>query len=356
MTEPRQERIHEPAPPPDAQWPPPRRKVSREELDKRLLAHIKWLKSEKKEGARFRSGEREDLSGERMPGVNLSGALLWFADLNGADLEKAELGGGDLVGANLSGANLQKANLSGTRLIGVSLREADLREAELSGAELFEANLSGADLRLANVASANLRKTQLFRTRGLYGPDRATSLGVVKGAEHAVYGHKHDFAHWALLRFLGTLHLFSASYIAFVAITVYATALRWHNQHVPIWHAWAREHDSWSDGLVRFFAGLVLRIPELPVQRHFGILLVAIGLLALATTLHALFCPEAIKEATETRWTRELNQPLIEYRSAMYHRFWVRYITLISFGLGGLYTLGYLLWRASRALWYLLTV
>ena len=92
-----------------------------------------------------------------------------------------------------------------------------------------------------------------------------------------------------------------------------------------------------------------------PVQRHFGVLLLAIALLALATTLHAIFCPEAVKEATETRWTRELNQPLIEYRSAMYHRIWVRYITPVSFTLGGAYTLLYLLWRAARALSFLLS-
>ena len=38
----------------------------------------------------------------------------------------------------------------------------------------------------------------------------------------------------------------------------------------------------------------------------------------------------------------------------MYSRPAIRYVTLLSFSLGGVYTLGYLLWRAFNALAFLL--
>jgi len=300
---------------------PARRKVSKEEIAARRDAHELWLKSGKEEDAQFDSGEDEDLSGADLGHVNLSRAKLKWA--------------------NLSGAELFEANLSGAALVRADLSKTLLRSANLSGAELHKATLDGADVSCASLVGAS----------GLFGRDRAGGLGTVKNAEWAVYSHKRDFAHWAILRFVGTLHLFSASYVVFIAVTIYATAMRWLNSHVGLLHEWADERGG---GPAAEIAALVARIPLLPVQRHFGVLLLATFLLAVAKTLHALFCPELIKEATETRWTRELNQPLIEYRSAMYSRFWVRYFTFVFFVLGGGYTLGYLVWRAARALWFLL--
>lgn len=356
---------------PDEGRAPTRRKVTREEISARLADHKLWLESGKQQGAQFVSGADEDLSGANLLHANLSEANLFHANLSEADLTVANLGGANLFQANLSRANLFNANLSGADLSGANLRGANLPGANLSGGKLSLANLSGAHLVWANLSGADLRNADLsganlivatlegadvhsavlVGVRGLFGRGRATNLATVKGAEWATYALKRDFAHWAVLRFIGALHLFSASYIVFIGITVYAAAMRWLNEHVQHWHEWAGEHAS---GSAAEFAALVGRIPMLPVQQHFGLLLLAIGLLAVATTLHTFFCPEAIKEATETRWTRELNQPLIEYRSAMYSRRLIRYLTLGSFALGGLYTLGYLLWRAWQALSFLL--
>ena len=88
--------------------------MTKEELDKVLESHKKWLDG--------------DCGGKR-------------ADLCGADLRGADLIGADLIGADLRGANLYGANLYG----------ADLRGADLSGADLI-----GADLRGANLCDADI--------------------------------------------------------------------------------------------------------------------------------------------------------------------------------------------------------
>lgn len=88
----------------------------REEINKTLKLHKKWLNEEK-------GGIRADLS---------------RANLSEADLSRA-----DLSGANLSIADLSGANLSGSDLFVVNLSRADLSAANLSGANLSGVNLSG---------------------------------------------------------------------------------------------------------------------------------------------------------------------------------------------------------------------
>lgn len=90
------------------------------DITKVIESHRKWLCGE--------CGDRADLSGTDLRGVNLRGT-----DLSGANLN----------GANLRGTDLSVANLNGTDLRGVDLSWADLSETDLSGADL-----SGADLKI----------------------------------------------------------------------------------------------------------------------------------------------------------------------------------------------------------------
>ena len=103
--------------------------MTKEELDKVLELHKKWLDGDK-------AGKR---------------AVLFGANLLGADLLGANLRGADLLGANLLGANLRGANLRGADLLDANLRGADLIYANLRGANLRGADLNGADLRGANI-------------------------------------------------------------------------------------------------------------------------------------------------------------------------------------------------------------
>ena len=79
-------------------------KMVKEELDAKLEAHVKWLKT------RFTynvEGARADLTG-----ADLTGADLTDADLTDADLTRADLTGADLTGADLTGADLTCADLN----------------------------------------------------------------------------------------------------------------------------------------------------------------------------------------------------------------------------------------------------
>ena len=102
--------------------------MEKEELDKIIASHDRWL---------------QDEGGKR-------------ADLSGANLIRADLRGTNLSEANLNRANLYEADLRGADLSEADLRGADLYEANLRGADLYEANLRGVNLHRADLEGANL--------------------------------------------------------------------------------------------------------------------------------------------------------------------------------------------------------
>jgi len=348
----------------------PPRKVTQEEIKQRLAEHKRWLESGEKSGAQFESDENEDLSGlkfhqailtrARLSYSHFAGAKFWHAKINLAELDESDLTGANLQSADLTDSQLEGAVLKGAHLSMAILCKANLMTANLTGADLHlahlqEAKLNDADLRGASVHRAyfdhaNVHGANLAGVRGLFGRDRASGLESVHGAEHARYGHPHDYADWSRLRFIRTLRIFAASYYAFIGISIYALSVRWYNDNVRNWHQWAAEHVGQT---TTHWPGLVQRIPTLPVARQFGFTLLAILLLAVASTVFVIRCPEPIKEATETRWTRELRNALIEYRSAMYSGFVSRYVCAACFLIGGLYTLGYIILKGYEALRFL---
>ena len=84
--------------------------------------------------------ERAQLTGAKIPKVNLREANLQFAGLNKADLRSA-----DLRDANLNDADLRGADLCSAVLRGAGLHDANLRDANLTEADLLGADLRGAD-------------------------------------------------------------------------------------------------------------------------------------------------------------------------------------------------------------------
>ena len=103
--------------------------MTKEDLNKILENHKIWLYC--KEG-----GQRANLKGADLVGINLSNV-----DLKGADLE-----GVNLRNANLKGTNLEHAHLKDANLINADLRNSNLRCADLRNVRLNRADLRGADI------------------------------------------------------------------------------------------------------------------------------------------------------------------------------------------------------------------
>lgn len=148
------------------------KKITQAELDELLKNHERWLDSldPANEAPRFfnseEQGQRADLSGLDLSGLDLKRANLAKADLSGANLEGAVLAYANLSEANLTGANLNNvdlgsANLRETHLENASIENANLKNANLFKTDLTGANMKGADLRKVNLEEVNLNGADL---------------------------------------------------------------------------------------------------------------------------------------------------------------------------------------------------
>ena len=95
-------------------------------------------------------GERPDLAGKRLSGLDLAGVDFRRANLRGAYLNNAKLAGANFDGAVLDQAWAMKADFSGASLKEASIVASQMRGARFDGADLsgsrVTADLQGASL------------------------------------------------------------------------------------------------------------------------------------------------------------------------------------------------------------------
>ena len=98
--------------------------MTQEELNKILDKHEKWLNDEE-------GGERADLSGKDVQGLDFSFRNLKRAYMAGTNMEGADMIRANMIGAEMTGANMTRANM-----IGVNLTEADMTGTNMAGANI----------------------------------------------------------------------------------------------------------------------------------------------------------------------------------------------------------------------------
>ena len=112
-------------------------------------------------------GKETDLFGADMQGVQLHGADLRGANLQEVDQRPGSMRMGeaersaDLSDCQLDGENLSQAKMTQSYLPSASLRQADMSEATLDRAEMTGTDLSGGNLDKADFSEANLTGAKL---------------------------------------------------------------------------------------------------------------------------------------------------------------------------------------------------
>lgn len=272
--------------------------------------------------------------------LNLSDVGLDYADLRGTVFSR---------GCWLNGASFVHAKLVNTHF-GSSDGTGDY--PSLNGT-----NFSSADLSLANLGSRGVREAVFIDTKGLHGPRKVRGLQNWRQADEAIFHRRWDVFSWNSMRTITSLHLRGASYIAFLFIVVYAGVARWFARAADQLETWAGQYSD--DGLPG--VSWIAHIPDLPVPAWFGTQLLAIVVLAIATTIYTRACLEVIQHYRRTKWVEELSNlevndrdgRLVEYSAADFsHRRW-RYLCSVLYWLSALYSVGYLSYRGYRALSYL---
>lgn len=229
---------------------------------------------------------------------------------------------------------------------GIKLLNCNFRECDATASNFERADLSGTDVRQSSFRDSDFRFTRMVGVRGLFGEGAAATAGV-KFGDWAVYRKKYDYVSWVHLRSIAAFRLFGVSYLLLLLILLYAAIISAYNRYI----AQNPNAIAWLDPA-----------PRVSPSVELGYTLGAVFLLAAGATVFELLCPAPVKEASEIRWTHELQRSIVEYRSASWTygsmglRNWCgwRYICFVMYVTGGLWTAGYLIYRVYISMLYLL--
>jgi uncharacterized protein YjbI with pentapeptide repeats len=345
---------------------------------------------------------RADFHGSTLHNVRLDGGRLVGADLRGAVLSNVNLDGADLESANFSPFNgkatiFQRCSFVRARFEGANLQRVEFVECQLHSADFYKADLSGADVRSTetrgalfrgtNLSGAKLRRIGLqrvdFSYANLNGADflesnvegaiftgsinlhTAQNLSTVMqnpyNFDECHRGFVERWIDWERIRTFGRLPLFGASYTALLAIIVYLAALEFYNERVDIVRGWAdkvetageRLPDRASDAVTHLAEVVRDKVHPQPPPAQSWLILISTVLLAAASTIYVLGCPEEIKEYSRVQWCYELNRPLVHYWPRSWTRRWLRVVCAVFYAVGGLLGAWVIFWKVVWVISYL---
>ena len=272
---------------------------------------------------------RTELSCAQFEGANLSDSVIGQSTFKACDFRGASLGGPNMFIEEtrfVGGCAFRGATFSGAIFRKVDLQECDFRRASFDRTS-FE---KGVEVDYAVFSGAR-------GMHGRYGP----RLEDIRGAERARYSFKGDICSWSRVRTVGTIRLFSVSYLAIILIWLYVRAVEWFNAQLVAFQA---EHE-----LAAQFP-ILSQLKPLPIPSDLVYLLSAIILLAVGATTYTFWCPSIITENTETRWKNELNREVFEYRIHAWRFPLVRWISGLCYIVGG----SWVVLQLSVKVWHVL--
>lgn len=285
-----------------------------------------------------------NLAGSKFDEARLFEANFSNADLTGASLEKATLRGGSFssarfVNARLTDADLSETSFSSAQFTGADLSRARFGRAGLGHADLSGAVLDGADFYEAGVHSAILSHVRdAEKARHLETTFPTSVEGGARYFESCERRRPERWLDWEALRGFGRLPLFGASYTALVFIPLLLFLLAFYNDKVAVVRGWADKAAKLADpkSEVAALAKTVQdRLQPQPVPSQSMILLGSVVLLAVASTLYAMFCPSRVKEFSKDQWCDQLGRSLLHYWPYSWRYRPVRFICGFCYVVGG---------------------
>ncbi len=292
-------------------------------------------------------GTKTDFHRADLTNVRFQTVEFFRADFSGAKLFKAVFNENSLLEqANFQRASLIELHVYNSEVLASDFSRADLTNTTFSATDCTGTSFKHAQWRRASLETVTVDGADFAGGLNLHGRHSATFTGII-GAERARYAARLDVCSWAIVRWLGSVPLFGVSYIAIVAIWLWASLAEWYNRQVVALHAdfAVSQNIPWIDHLV-----------ELPTSRETGLLLLAIMVLATGATIYRFACPKIIQENTDTRWEYDLHREVIEYKIQSNRRTFWRWTSAVCYFLGGGWVILHLGARVLGALRFLLSI
>lgn len=340
--------------------------------------------------------KNEDLSWIVAPRINLSGARF----------ENVKVRNSNLIGASMvccwfKNVDFSNANMKNTVLSSAQFHKSDFTRSDLSKSRVDKACFSrclglhgsrkATDSCLVYGELAIASKERFL----WHSPGEETSEGVRVISHGSVSDGLEYFwkkkgnrkfsdivdvsksffeliTSWDILRSVGGLFVVGSAAASVSGIVAYATFQRWYNEIVPSLHK--RNVSSVLESCNEIQHKLELLsvdkknivecvmnaskekltsiLPHsIPLPSELVLLLIAFGLLGMASIIYTLWCPRIVKENTDLRWTRELKFSPLEYASAKYDFPIARHLAAFLYLVGGGYIIGYIVIRSCSVIW-----
>lgn len=236
----------------------------------------------------------------------------------------------DLDGVSLDGARLGAMLVNNIVARNCKWRGIRFqRDCQVDQSSLLACDFAGTDFSDCFMRRSTIDGSSFTRCKHLHGR-HGLSVEGLRGAEKACYSHPWDFCSWSLVRVVGALPLFGASYVGIVAIITWSFIVQWYNGQI---YQFKEMHPSIEKTPVIDY------LRTLPVSREMGLMLVALFLLAIGATMYRLLCPEIVAEYTENQWTNELRHERFTYRVHAFRRPIARWLCGLLIVSGGSWVL-----------------
>ena len=276
-----------------------------------------------------------DLSGRDLSECNFVSAQFAGARLRRATLRAVNFQGCDLQGSDLSGADCEVGRFSDAKLMGALLRRASLRNGDFT-----RADFAGADISRADFHEACLNDARMAQIRGAPTARNLLTTRIdqpIQYFESAVRKFGDRWLDWQMIRTVGRLPLFAASYSALIAIPLFFYAWEIYNDKVGLIRGWAEQARSSTGTMESQMAQMVLhKLHPLAPPALSELLLVSTIFLAAGATIYALACPSRVKEFSRDQWAYQLGLSVVHYLAASWSRKLWRLIAVAFYIPGGL--------------------
>lgn len=351
--------------------------LSRFVLDR---ANLSWAKLG---GAKLAIANHADMRGADLRGADLKQAQLAKADLSGAKLGRLDGQATNLKGATLDYAKLHKASLNNAILENASVRGAVLDLANADQTTFTGADLTGVSFRKVNATAADfenatLSKVDFFESsinncvfRGAKGLETAKNLTTVQRDKPYDFEDCHrewqeKYCDWERISSFGRLRLLGVSYTALAAIIFYVYMLSFYNEKVVIVKSWAATVSEQtrtaeklpadaSDAIETLAHELDDSLQPQPPPQSAILLVSAFILLAIASTIYQLRCPEEVKQFSRVEWCHSLDRTLAHYWPHCWKDRWARLLCLGCYAVGAFLGLWVVITKVCWVLGYLVT-
>lgn len=326
--------------------------------------HIEMISLSEDELRKWREQDPKnilDLSDADFTGQTIYQASLNYANLENANFKNAELTNVDLFSATLKGVNFENATINNVNLnnvkdfTGVNFKNTKFLKTEFHSLDLSSLNFENTDFSYAQINFVNFDNSQ-FKGTIFYESNLATvsfknarylnkakNLLTTKSPRDIKYFEFCDrniinrFIDWEILRVLGKLPLFGASYLALISIPLFFYILAKFNEHIDIIKLWSSNITSNSPEYIVNLANIISsKLSPVAVPQQSLLLLFSTIFLALGATIYALLCPSRIKEFSRDQWVDQLEKPLLHYWPLAWRFPFARIICILSYLLGGI--------------------